>query len=186
MIIDLHANREFAMKAEGSVIKNGMHVIYKCPANKDTIGYGFNIQENNLPGVIASELVSIAAAESTKLDKKGYVVSASYSLKDHGISERIAQKLLDMCLRQSESELSKNVPFWDSLDFVRRQVLVDMCFNMGWPSLSGFKKMFKALEKGDYAEAASQMIDSKWFDDVGIRAEYLEDSMRRGIWVKYV
>jgi hypothetical protein len=50
-----------------------------------------------------------------------------------------------------------------------------MMFNMGQTRLSGFKKMLAALEKGDYAEMAVQMMDSKWATQVGPRATRLRD-----------
>jgi len=187
MIIDLHANREFAKPAEGCVVKNSMHVIYKCPAKKDTIGYGFNIEENELPAEIGKELLARAMKDKRfdKLEKTGYKLQVSYNIKKDGIPEDIAYKLLDINLRNAEAELIDNCRFWRDLDFVRRQVLIDMCFNMGWPTLSNFKKMFAALKDGDYEEAANQMIDSKWYRDVKKRAEYLVESMRTGVWVEY-
>lgn len=56
-----------------------------------------------------------------------------------------------------------------------QHVLLNMMFNMGQTRLSGFKKMLSALEKGDYAEMAVQMMDSKWATQVGPRATRLRD-----------
>lgn len=56
-----------------------------------------------------------------------------------------------------------------------QHVLLNMMFNMGQTRLSGFKKMLAALEKGDYAEMAVQMMDSKWATQVGPRATRLRD-----------
>ena len=57
-----------------------------------------------------------------------------------------------------------------------------MCYNMGWPTLSKFKKMFAALDAADYNEAAEQMKDSKWYRDVGVRAEKLILTMKTNEW----
>lgn len=56
-----------------------------------------------------------------------------------------------------------------------QHVLLNMMFNMGQTRLSGFKKMLAALEKGEYAEMAVQMMDSKWATQVGPRATRLRD-----------
>lgn len=149
MIIDLKANEEFAIKAEGIKKNNqGNHELYDCPAGYKTIGHGYNIEA-------------------------------------HGLPDDIAKMLLKRQLRDCEAELAKKVKGWDDLDFVRRQVLIDMIFNMGWSTLRKFKKMFAAIEKKDYEEAANQMIDSGWYKQVKHRAEVLVESMRSGEWKEY-
>ncbi len=66
------------------------------------------------------------------------------------------------------------------LDPVRRAVLMDMLFNMGLLRVSQFKKMFRALRKGDYATASEEMLDSKWAKQVGPRAIRLAEMMKTG------
>ena len=41
-------------------------------------------------------------------------------------------------------------------------VLTEMCFQLGQAGVGKFKKMFSALGKCDFKEAASQMKDSRW------------------------
>ncbi|MGB2579507.1 lysozyme [Elusimicrobium simillimum] len=69
---------------------------------------------------------------------------------------------------------------FDNLDSERQYVLVSMCFNMGKPKLAGFKKMFAALAVGRYEQAAAEMLDSVWKQQVGPRAEKLSKIMRTG------
>jgi lysozyme len=57
-------------------------------------------------------------------------------------------------------------------------IVANMLFNMGLTKLSKFKKFQKALNNRDYAEAAVQMKDSKWYDQVTNRAERLCVRMR--------
>ena len=45
------------MRDEGSNIVAGVHRMYKCPADKWTLGYGHNIQDNGIPDVIARALL---------------------------------------------------------------------------------------------------------------------------------
>lgn len=49
-------------------------------------------------------------------------------------------------------------------------VIVEMAFNLGYYRLSQFKKFQKALFQSDYKEAARQMLDSLWAEQVGQRA----------------
>ena len=56
-------------------------------------------------------------------------------------------------------------------------VLINMCFNMGSPRVSRFKKMLIALEVQDYKTAAKEMLDSKWAGQVPNRARELSEIM---------
>ncbi len=58
-------------------------------------------------------------------------------------------------------------------------VLIDMCFNMGSPRVSKFKKMFAALEVQDYQTASKEMLDSKWANQVPNRARRLSENMEK-------
>jgi len=70
--------------------------------------------------------------------------------------------------------------FGFQLDPVRRDVVINMLFNLGWSRFKGFKQLIGALYVKDWAEAKAQMIDSKWHGQVGIRAIELEAMMETG------
>ena len=59
-----------------------------------------------------------------------------------------------------------------------QQVLVNMCFNMGAPRLSQFKKFIKAIHDEDWATASVEMLDSRWANQVGDRANRLSDRIK--------
>ncbi len=101
------------------------------------------------------------------------------NLDDNGISEVEANALLDndldsVCVRLESQD------FWPSLCAARQAVLIDMCFNLGWPRLSGFRKMLGYVRLADYQAASREMLDSKWARQVGRRAEKLAKIMRTG------
>ncbi len=66
------------------------------------------------------------------------------------------------------------------LEPVRRAVLIDMLFNMGFSRVRGFRRMLAALAVDDYELAADEMLDSKWAIQVGKRAIELSRMMREG------
>jgi len=101
------------------------------------------------------------------------------NLDDVGISKEEAEYLLMKDLEKAEKEAEK-FPVFKKLNQARKDVLIEMVFNLGYARLYGFKKMFAALEKGDYSEAANQMLDSNWHKQVGKRAERLAYFMRIG------
>ena len=114
-------------------------------------------------------------------DSQG-IVTLGYgrNIQERGISEAEARVLLHNDILNAAYECQENLPWFNSLDAVRQEVLVNMVFNLGWPRFSGFKKMLAALEKGWYSEAAVQMLDSRWADQVGRRAAVLAQRMDRG------
>ena len=59
-----------------------------------------------------------------------------------------------------------------------QQVIVNMCFNMGAPRLSQFKKFIKAIHDEDWKTASVEMLDSRWASQVGIRANRLSDRIK--------
>ena len=59
-----------------------------------------------------------------------------------------------------------------------QHIIANMMFNLGFPRLSKFSKMIKAIEQGDWQEAANQMVDSRWYNQVTNRAKRLENRMR--------
>ena len=67
---------------------------------------------------------------------------------------------------------------FDDLPEEAQHIIANMCFNMGRPRLSNFKMMKAAVDARDWNEAAEQMIDSRWHDQVPNRAKRLVKRMR--------
>ncbi len=101
------------------------------------------------------------------------------NLEDNGISEEEARLLLTADTQAAYNQLLEH-PWFDELNDTRKLVLIDMCFNLGFPRLMKFKKMLTALLNHDYTEAANQMLDSRWAVQVGGRADRLAGIMREG------
>jgi len=59
-----------------------------------------------------------------------------------------------------------------------QRVCVNMAFNLGRNRLSKFKNMITAVNEGNYSKAADEMIDSKWYGQVGNRSKELVELMR--------
>ena len=84
-------------------------------------------------------------------------------------------------INTAEGELDQHAPWWRSMNDARQDVMVNMCFNMGWPRLSGFHKFLAAAEAGDYETAAEEMADSAWARQLPSRSTRLATQMRKGI-----
>lgn len=81
-------------------------------------------------------------------------------------------------------QLDRAVPWWVTLDEVRRRVLINMAFNMGIKKLLGFKRFLMTLNNAHYADAAMEMLESNWAVQVGKRADRLAIMMRTGMTVQ--
>lgn len=96
---------------------------------------------------------------------------------DAGISKEVAELLLMHEVSRIENELGK-FHWFRNISFPRQNILINMAYNMGIEGLLGFKKMIKALQQKDFAEAKRQMLDSKWArEDVPNRANELAEEM---------
>ena len=82
----------------------------------------------------------------------------------------------------SKTETIAKVLFanFSQLSDVRRAVLCNMAFNLGQPRLAGFKRLRDAVESGAFDAAAAEMTNSKWSEQVGIRAKRLAKQMQEG------
>ena len=59
-----------------------------------------------------------------------------------------------------------------------QRVCINMAFNLGRSRLSKFKNMVRYVNEGKYDKAADEMIDSKWYTQVGNRSKELVEWMR--------
>lgn len=109
-------------------------------------------------------------------------IGVGRNLADVGISAEEAYYLLDRDIGAATTMLDSHLPWFKSLDEVRRAVLIDMCFNMGWLTLSTFHGTLAAIEGHEFDQASAHMLDSKWATQVGVRATRLAMMMRSGQW----
>jgi len=77
-----------------------------------------------------------------------------------------------------ECKILYNSGTWDSFPEEVKEILVNMMFNLGRPRLSKFVNMNKALKKSDWRMAAKEGTDSRWFRQVGKRAERLMNRLK--------
>src|SRR5690606_29431238 len=78
------------------------------------------------------------------------------------ITREGAEYLMQQRLGIIESGVSRLFKNWDELNEVRRNVLLSMAYQMGVEGLAKFVKMRAAIERGDFAEAAREGLDSRW------------------------
>ena len=133
---------------------------YRCTAKKLTQGYGRNLEVHPLSEEEKAELAS-----------------------DGSVSEEVAERWAIKELYECEEKLNSNIIYQKQSD-VRKAVLLDMCFNIGYTGLMKFKKMWFALGERDYPQASREMKDSKYYTDVGTRGKRNVEIMASNMIVK--
>lgn len=125
---------------------------YLDSVGKKTIGYGHNLIARPLPD--AEGGITVAQGELILLDDVADI----------------------------ESTLARAIPWLTSLDDARQGVLVNMAFNIGVHGVLGFHNALAYTQARQFSVAADQMVASKWYTQVGQRAERLAEQMRTGLW----
>ena len=105
------------------------------------------------------------------------------NLTDKGITDAEIDFMFEHDLSDAADDLDRNIAWWRSLDAVRQRVMLNMTYNMGWPSFSMFARFFSAMRQSRWDDAAIEMISSRWATQVGDRAKRLEQMVRTGVAV---
>lgn len=112
-----------------------------------TGGIGHNFTANPVPGIPA---------------QVGFV-----------LTDRQIDDLFVVDVRAARAALLKRLPWMETMDGVRFCVLVNMTFNMGITKLATFRKTLAHAFAGEWSEASTEMLNSKWANQVG---DYAPDS----------
>ena len=119
-------------------------------------------------------------------DSEGYLTIGVGRLIDRTkggkLSEDEIEYLLDNDIDRIQNQTIRAFHWYNDLNDVRQEVILNMVFNLGLNGFKNFKLMIKALERHDYEDASQEMVDSKWCLQVGPRCIRLSEAMRLGEW----
>ena len=76
------------------------------------------------------------------------------------------------------SDCSKLYSDFGDLPEEAQRVIANMMFNMGLTRLSKFKGMKRGVDAKNWNQAADEMVDSRWYNQVTNRAKRLVERMR--------
>ena len=135
--------------------------VYKDTKGKRTIGIGFNLDE-----------------PSNRKKAEAVGLNVQDMLSGRTLSDKEIKMLYNESIKQAANDANAFLPRAGRQPPVVQKVLIDMAFNLGLTKLNKFEKMREALLEGDYNKAANEMIDSKWYNQVGNRSKRLVKMMR--------
>ena len=107
-------------------------------------------------------------------------VGRNISQSGLGISEEEIDFLLDKDIERVTNELTGEYDWFDTLDEVRKNALIDISFNLGASKLRGFKNALQAMSEDNYKTASEEFYDSRWAQQVGMRAKRLCKMIKTG------
>lgn len=158
--------------AEQLILHEGLRLKpYRCTGNKLTIGVGRNYEDNPLN-----------PQEQIRLFGKSMPLRELYDTLKKGITREQAIFLLERDIASSTRDAKSLLSNFDSLSEPRKFVMIDMAFNMGRSSLATFRNTLRMVNEGEYTNAASNMLKSKWAAQVKNRAKRLSIMMRDNLY----
>lgn len=149
--------RDFVEQHEGRRNK-----VYNDSAGHPTIGVGFNLDRDGAQEEIEALGLNYQDVRNGKV-----------SLTDVQI-DTLFHADVNSAVNSARNVISN----FDDIPGDKQIVLADMAFNLGEAGLAGFHKMVAAVENEDWATAADEMEDSRWFKQVGDRGTADSDMMR--------
>lgn len=102
--------------------------------------------------------------------------------KGKGLSVDEMMLLLNNDINDCKKQLEQNYVY-RTLGDVRQEVLIEMCFNLGYSGLMKFTKMLAALACKDFKAATKEAEDSAWAKQISIKR--LQDILYRMETGKY-
>jgi len=128
--------------------------------------------------------VSLKKHEGTKavpyLDSEGNWTVGVGHLMSEPFPDAVIDLLLQNDIDKAVRELDRAFFGWTAHNEARQEVLIELVFNMGAPRLAKFIKFWDALGRRDYQSAATEMLNSKWAEQVKGRAVTLARQMASG------
>ncbi len=101
----------------------------------------------------------------------------------HGITTTAAYQLCKNDINECKSQLNTLGLWYHNLDDNRKYALLDMCFQLGFEGLCGFKKMLKHLQNKDWQGAYYECLNSKYAKkDTPTRAKRIAIALKTGRW----
>ena len=94
------------------------------------------------------------------------------------VSEDRVAKAFDDDIETVLSDCNKLYPDFEDLPEEAQQIIANMMFNLGYPRLSKFRGMKAGVDAKDWNRTADEMVDSRWYAQVGRRAERLVERIR--------
>ena len=93
------------------------------------------------------------------------------------IGDKVSEERINSCFESDIETTIKDCRIifqsWDKLPEEAKLVTANMCFQLGRPRLSKFKKTISACDEHRWTDMANEMMDSRWYTQTKNRADRL-------------
>lgn len=94
------------------------------------------------------------------------------------LTKEEAEVVLKFRIDSILKELETRAPIVKTLPVIARDILVEMCFQLGVSGVLKFKRMWSAINVKDFEQASKEMLDSQWAKQMPSRAKLLSSKMK--------
>ena len=164
--MDLSRFREILIQDEGK--KN---YVYRDSEDHLTIGVGHLMATKVQPDTYKK-----ATGEAPPKNEPASLPSDIKPISDDAVCAILDDDTDNAIIEARQFMISPSM--WEGLGDARREVIVNMAFNLGYRKLNKFVRFKQALMERKYGKAADEMLDSRWSGQVKGRAKRLAKVMR--------
>ncbi len=133
---------------------------YQDPGGSNrSIAWGFNIDEPSVATLLSPDVLA------GKRD----------------ITKEEAEPIFRLKYQQAQSEAGTYLGgnLINEIPEEAKDVIVDLTYNMGYPTISEFKNLRQAIENKDWNKAADELENSNWYKQTGNRAKTHVNTLRK-------
>ena len=110
---------------------------------------------------------------------EGYdTIGYGFAIKDLVLDEDIAELILLRKLEKLQHRIASVFGWWYNRPKTVKNVVTNMCYQLGISGFSKFKKTIYLIETEQYEEASIEMLDSLWHRQTPDRAKELSEALR--------
>ena len=107
---------------------------------------------------------------------EGYdTIGYGFAIKDLYLSKEVCDIILSEKLVKLELDISNKFEWFETSHYIVRDVVINMCYQLGLTGFSKFKQTIYYLETEQYEEASLEMLDSLWAKQTPNRAKELSE-----------
>ena len=109
---------------------------------------------------------------------EGYdTIGYGFAIKDLELSEEVCNIILTEKLAKLQLSISNKFEWFDDSPVIVKDVVTNMCYQLGLSGFSKFKKTIYYLETEQYEEAATECLDSLWAKQTPSRAKDVSEQL---------
>lgn len=105
-------------------------------------------------------------------------IGYGFAIKDLELDEKICEDILVQKLVKLIKRCHDRFQWLDAQPQEIKEIIYEMCYQLGVTGVSKFKKTLKYIEQNNYEAASVEMLDSRWAVQTPARANLLSEKMK--------